>query len=32
MKRRTVLKAGMGGLVGMAAMESGCATAPARPG
>ncbi|HVE83360.1 MAG TPA: hypothetical protein VND93_10955 [Myxococcales bacterium] len=31
MKRRTVLKAGMGGLVGMAAVESGCATAPVRP-
>lgn len=30
MKRRTVLKAGMGGLVGMAAVESGCATAPPR--
>src|SRR6185295_15571277 len=30
MNRRTVLKAGMGGLVGVAAMESGCATAPAR--
>ena len=30
MKRRTVLKAGMGGLVGVAALESGCATAPAQ--